>query len=228
MVAYERWEPTLTAAKDDGGGRQPGPSDDLTGRIRRAVGEFMAGRDDDARKLLRADPEPVPNPRLHLSPRVRLRIYRRDGFLCRYCGRRTLFEPTLRLLSTLAPDDFPYHPNWKRGSVHPAYPTLTPSCDHLVPVTRGGAALDPMNLVTACARCQYAKGDYLLAELQGYELQPPEPIGWDGLTGVYPRLYELTRAALNSSGSEALARFDGSHRPWLLAVASKEIEDLSP
>ncbi len=215
-------------ANDDDGGRQPGLSDDLTGRIWRAIDEFIAGRDDDARKLLRADPEPVSNPRVNLSPRVRLRIYCRDGFLCRYCGRRTLFGPTLRLLSTLAPDDFPYHPNWKRGLVHPAYPTLTSSCDHLVPVTRGGAALDPMNLVTACARCQYAKGDYLLSELQGYELQPRESRGWDGLTGVYPRLYELTRAALGSSGSEALGRLNGSHRPWLLAVASKEIENLSP
>jgi hypothetical protein len=217
--------PTFTA---NDAGRQPGPGDDLTGRIWRAIEEFIAGRDDDARKLLRADPEPVAIPRVSLSPRVRLRIYGRDGFRCRYCERQTLFEPALRLLSTLAPDDFPYHPNWKRGSVHPVYPTLTASCDHLVPVTRGGAALDPVNLVTACARCQYAKGDYLLTELQGYELQPCEPGMWDGLTGVYPQLYELTRATLGSSGGEALGKLDRSHRPWLLAVASKEIEELGP
>jgi hypothetical protein len=34
-----------------------------------------------------------------------------------------------------------------------------------VPVTRGGAPVARENLLTACARCQYMKGDYLLEEI---------------------------------------------------------------
>lgn len=200
--------------------------DGLAQAVRIAAVAFIAGQDAEARRLLEAAPEPPANARVALSPRLRLRIYRRDGFLCRYCSRETLFEPALRLLSELAPEVFPFHPNWKRGFVHPAYPTLTPSCDHLVPVARGGAAVDPMNLVTACARCQYSKGDYLLSELRGVELQPCRPSEWNGLTELYAQLFDLVCARqLDETARAAIQR---SHRPWLAAVASGEVETIGP
>ena len=201
----------------------------LASDIRAAAQAFLAGRDDDARQLLATAPEPPANPRVSLPVRLRLGIYRRDGFLCRYCSRQTLLDQALQLLSQIAPDEFPFHPYWKRGFVHPAYPTLTPSCDHLVPITRGGAPKDPMNLVTACARCQYSKREYLIEELRGFDLLPCAPSEWDGLTGLYPELYRLVHARVSTSDEpDVLAKFERSHRPWLAALASGAIETAGP
>ena len=58
---------------------------------------------------------------------ARLAVFKRDRYTCRYmhCGRRTIDDGVLRLLSSVLPEDLPYHPNWKLGSVHPIYRTHT-------------------------------------------------------------------------------------------------------
>ena len=72
------------------------------------------------------------------TQRQALGVFRRDGFLCRYSGERLIFPGTLRLLSVLWPEQFPYHTNWKMGETHLAYWRLYPTVDHVVPVARGG------------------------------------------------------------------------------------------
>ena len=47
--------------------------------------------------------------------RQRLELFQRDRFTDRYSGQRLVFPGTLRLLSHLLPEAFPYHPNWKLG-----------------------------------------------------------------------------------------------------------------
>lgn len=115
---------------------------------------------------------------------VRLAVFKRDGYICRYvhCGRRTIDDGLLRLLSTVLPEDLPRHPNWKLGSVHPIYWTHTASLEHVVAWSTEGSNDVEGNLVTACSCCQYAKNYYGL-ELLGWEIAP---IGdglrpWDGL-----------------------------------------------
>lgn len=71
----------------------------------------------------------------------------RDGFIDRYSGRHLVFPGTLRVLSTLFPEDFPFHPNWKTQFTHPAFWELFPTIDHIVPVARGGLDV-PENWVT--------------------------------------------------------------------------------
>lgn len=61
------------------------------------------------------------------------------GWTCRYCAAKTIAPPVLRVVSRLHPQDFPYHPNWKAGQVHPAYLLTSTTLDHVVPGTRGGA-----------------------------------------------------------------------------------------
>ena len=41
-------------------------------------------------------------------------LFTRDGFIDRYSGDRLVFPGTLRLLSTLMPEEFPAHPNWTK------------------------------------------------------------------------------------------------------------------
>lgn len=62
----------------------------------------------------------------------RLAIYMRDGFGCCYCGR----------------------------GIEQAGVVLT--LEHIVPYSKGGAMLDPKNLITACRNCNSARGNKAL------------------------------------------------------------------
>jgi hypothetical protein len=120
-----------------------------------------------------------------------LAVYKRDCWTCRYCGARTIAPPVLRTLSSIYPDRFPYHPNWKAGQVHPAYLLLSTSLDHVTPGSRGGAWADRENLVTACWPCNSGKADFTLEEIGWRPLEEAEaPSDWDALTGSYPALWE--------------------------------------
>jgi hypothetical protein len=106
-------------------------------------------------------------------------IFQRDGFVDRYSGARLVFPGTLRLLSTLMPDEFPAHANWKMSESHSAYYELFPTLDHVVPVARGGSD-DETNWVTTSMLRNSAKGNWTLDEL-GWALRPPGGREWDGL-----------------------------------------------
>ena len=108
-------------------------------------------------------------------------IFLRDGFIDRYSGKRLVFPGTLRVLSILLPDEFPYHPNWKVEVTHPAFWELFPTIDHEVPVSRGG--LDKQsNWVTTSQPMNAAKANWTLDQL-GWRLLDSAPSDeWDGLT----------------------------------------------
>lgn len=135
-------------------------------------------------------------------------VFERDSWTCRYCGGHTIAPPVLRALSSLHPDRFPFHSNWKAGQVHPAYLLLSTSLDHVQPGGRGGAWSDRDNLVAACWPCNSGKADFTLEEL-GWELLGEAEVqsSWDGLTGSYAALWQ------------AAAQPDPQHhRRWLRAL----------
>jgi hypothetical protein len=108
-------------------------------------------------------------------------VFIRDGFIDRYSGRRLVFPGTLRLLSLLLPEEFPFHPNWKMDSTHPAFWELFPTIDHVVPVARGGIDAEE-NWVTTSQLRNSAKANWTLEELS-WKLVPPGNIrDWDGLS----------------------------------------------
>lgn len=78
----------------------------------------------------------------------------------------------MRLVSRLYPQQFPYHPNWKAGSTHPAFVSRSATLDHIEPIGLGGDPMDPDNLVTACWGCNRRKGDLRLEEI-GWSLIEP-------------------------------------------------------
>lgn len=144
--------------------------------------------------------------RRSVPTRMRVAIHRRDCWTCRYCGTRTVAPPVLRFLSELYPDEFPYHPNWRAGQVHPAYLLVSTSLDHMHPGGRGGDWLGEDNLVTACWPCNTGKADLRLDEI-GWTLLSENEVrsDWDGLTRAtqalwerasYPRIYGDWRRAL--------------------------------
>jgi hypothetical protein len=148
-------------------------------------------------------------------------VYRRDRFQCRYCGRRAIFYPLFELLSVgFFPELLPFHPNWRAGQVHPVVVTWSTSLDHVWPVAAGGDPADPRNLVTACAGCQYEKGN----STRGWPLLPISEQPWDGLSSYYEKLWST--AQYEALG---LVRRRG-HNSWLAALSRtpKFIEDAMP
>ncbi|HEX5322430.1 MAG TPA: hypothetical protein VFW40_01495 [Capsulimonadaceae bacterium] len=111
-------------------------------------------------------------------------LFVRDGFIDRYSGKRLLFSPALRLISSLIPEDFPYHLNWKTTECHAAYWNLSATLDHIVPVVRGGSN-DDSNLATTSMIRNNAKSNWTLEEL-GWRLLPPGNFeNWDGMLGWF-------------------------------------------
>lgn len=123
-------------------------------------------------------PQPVSKRRY--GPIESTRVFIRDGFIDRYSGERLIYPPVLRLLSSVLPEAFPYHPNWKTDVTHPAYWEVAATVDHLVAVTRGGTD-NEANLFTTSMAHNFAKMNWTLEEL-GWNLRPVGDLNeWDGL-----------------------------------------------
>ncbi len=165
---------------------------DKTDLINLICNQLISGEVNSAKKQLLSE---WPFKRLHDEPKrdnipqsKQIEVFSRDNFTCRYCGKRTVFNGTLRAISIMLPDDFPYHPHWKWNNTHPAFWELTASCDHLIPVARGGTNnID--NLVTACYKCNSIKTNWTLEELR-WELYKPANTNWDGLVGIFLQIME--------------------------------------
>jgi hypothetical protein len=101
-----------------------------------------------------------------------------------------------RVLSEIYRDEFPHHPNWKAGQVHPAYLLVSTSLDHVTPgrprrklALRGG----PRHRLLAV---QPGKADLRLDEV-GWTLLELDELrsDWDGLSGATHTPYGARRQA---------------------------------
>jgi hypothetical protein len=173
------------------------PVADFSHSYQSAVDALLKGSDEIARQQLGTvlnwslPGEPSRSNR-SISERTQIQIFRRDKFTCRYCNRRTVIVPLLRLLSIAFTDIFPYHPNWRMDKCHLGYWRDVASCDHVIPIARMGTS-QPENLITACYMCNSIKQNWLVEELR-WEIQPvADNSDWDGLSSYYcdvMRLYE--------------------------------------
>jgi 5-methylcytosine-specific restriction endonuclease McrA len=142
--------------------------------------------------------------RSSISEAVKLRVFRRDRFTCRLCGRRTLYLPVLQAISRALPEEMPYQPSWAFGTTHLVYWTHSTSLEHLTPLARSGLD-DESNFVASCYACNSARGDYLLEEVEWRLREPNEASDWDGLSGLlgalvakYPATAKVQRAGERS------------------------------
>ncbi len=148
-----------------------------------------------------ADLEPMkPEP---LDNRTRVVVYRRDGWRCRYCGRKVVFPGVLEVLRLLCPDfkGLLSGHHMPADKTEPAVQRVYPNVDHVHAVSLGGSWRDEGNHVTACTPCNTRKSNR--------SAWAPGPIlvdHWDGLAASYKTLAEragpLTR----------------QHRHWLKAL----------
>ncbi len=123
------------------------------------------------------------------TKRQMTRVFLRDGFIDRYSGERLIFPPVLRLLSNEMPKNFPYHPHWKMSECHIAYWQLSPTIDHIIPVSRGGID-EESNWVCTSQLKNSAKANWLLSEL-GWELHESGNLEeWDGMLSWFINFME--------------------------------------
>jgi hypothetical protein len=121
-------------------------------------------------------------------------VFRRDGYLCRYCGLRvipkqvfTAFERVVGAQAFRATGT-----NDQRNGVVLAFRA---NVDHVVPWKLGGVTT-PENLVTACWSCNYGKAGYSIEQLGIEDPRSfgPSPSEWDGLLS-HLRGMQVGRAA---------------------------------
>jgi hypothetical protein len=125
-----------------------------------------------------------------ISERQRFKVFKADGFRCRYSGDLLFFPPYLRSLSALWPEKFPYHRNGKSEITHIAYWSHIASLEHVEPVATGGAEAEDNWITTSMAR-NMVRSRFSLTALD-WTVKPRAPLSdWDGGVGA---MLDLLRA----------------------------------
>jgi hypothetical protein len=151
--------------------------------------------------------EAIPIKRKGIKPGLQLAVFRKDGFNCEYCGRKTVLVPLLRVIAECfermeQKSLFTYDPHWMCPPTHYAFWRDSASCDHVVPVTSSGPT-EAANLVTACFMCNLRKGNSAGFKSFGGLRRP-----WDGLAGIYP---DLVRKRWDTA-------IPSHHTAWITAI----------
>lgn len=153
------------------------------------------------------------------SPNLAAALFHRDRYRCRYCGNRVIPPIVLRAFALAWPDIIGYHTNWRTDLTHPLFNIRSATIDHVkARAHNGGDGVE--NLVTACWPCNVRKGD-LDPELLGMNVREVGPPDWDGLTTLYPVLW-------NRVEGRAPLKEQKSHQKWLkafeVALQARDIE----
>ena len=148
---------------------------------------------------------------------TQIHVFFRDGWLCRWCHRPTVFAPALKLLDRFVRRNGYSHPlayydlRYRRDAA-PMLDHLAAVIDHVEAYSTGGEHGEA-NFATACNKCnvrKYAGG------AKEYEKKKPglpvkgkygEPKHWDGFVAVF-----LVLSATDSGSLTA------SEKAWRLAL----------
>ena len=113
-----------------------------------------------------------------------IKLFIRDRFIDRYTGLRLVIPPSLRVISNIIPEAFPFHPNWAEGKGHDAYWDLSATADHIKPVAENGQD-DPDNLVSTSMAINLQKNSISLDALGWKLYSPGTDKKWDGLSRFF-------------------------------------------
>ena|SRR2546422_170718 len=153
-----------------------------------------------------------------ISKLVQVRVFRRDGWVCRWCGRPVIFGPAMRYLDALArshgvKDSLAYfHPNWTRRDA-PLLDHLGAVIDHVEAHSRGGLDAED-NFATACSKCNARKNATALNDFTSRSPRRSvvsrygEPVAWDGFSTLFLVLARQMPAMVTPSEAEWLKALD--------------------
>lgn len=156
-----------------------------------------------------------------ISKTLQVKVFRRDAWLCQYCGCPVVFPPALRLMEVWLRPRLPagqempayYHERWRRDRA-PLLDQLGVVVDHRVAAAKGGG-IDETNLLTACNKCNTRKSD--TAEDKHRARNPRrrirakygEPKMWDGLSAMFLALARDNPDAVSTAEREWEAALAG-------------------
>ena len=154
--------------------------------------------------------------RATLSKPLLVAVFRRDGWLCRWCEKPVIFAPVMRVLElelkTSGTNTGPvayYHSHWTRAGA-PLIDLLGAEVDHVEAHSAGGRDhID--NFATVCHKCNLRKGAGTHDQFLKRPREKPvkgkygEPQSWDGLSSVFIMLAQRHRAALTAGEKGWLA-----------------------
>jgi 5-methylcytosine-specific restriction endonuclease McrA len=156
-----------------------------------------------------------PKRRLHrkaLSKELQVEVYRRDRWLCRWCGRPVIFAPAMKYLERYARARGYAGPlawssfAWRRDA-SPLLDHLGAVIDHVMAFSTGGAH-DASNFATACAKCNIRKSAGAVDHFQ--KRQPlkkvkgkyGEPEHWDGFSVLFVLVIQDDKSGVTRSEME--------------------------
>ena len=105
--------------------------------------------------------EPKRRRRTPLSKDLQVRVFRRDGWLCRWCGRPVIFPAAMKYLERYArrrgySGRLAYWSSAWRRDASPLLDQLAAVVDPVVAFSTGGPHAES-NFVTACYKCNVRK-----------------------------------------------------------------------
>jgi 5-methylcytosine-specific restriction endonuclease McrA len=168
-------------------------------------------------------PQPSPIRRSPLTKALQVSIFRRDGWLCRWCSKPVIFAPVMKCIEIevrASGHNDPlayYHAHWTRATA-PLLDELGAVLDHVIPFCTGGPCTEE-NLVTSCAKCNGRRGSAPLDKWNQRVIRTPikgkygEPQAWDGLSSLFVVLADRHSNVLSAG-----------ERGWLKAIKAKPDE----
>ena len=185
------------------------------------AGDLTSGRSvlatlpivDPVASPARAIPTDFPAVQTEAGPKPnnlqRFRIYKRDGWRCRYCYRMLVVPPVLRQLRVIYPEFLGLRPghHMKSDEIEPAVNRVYPNVDHVHPQSRGGSNTDD-NLVAACTVHNEIKNDR-----SDWLLLPIRKDSWDGLCSKVEGLVALTQDFGDADWLRVLGMKNRTQRP---------------
>jgi 5-methylcytosine-specific restriction endonuclease McrA len=152
-----------------------------------------------------------------ISKAVQVAVFRRDGWLCRWCRKPVIFAPVMKFIerevkqSGYTGNLAYFHSHWTRKDA-PILDELGAVIDHVEAFSIGGSS-EIENLVTACNKCNAQKSSAISTKWD--ERRPRkvvkgkygEPVYWDGLSNLFVML-----------AGKALAELSTLEREWFKAL----------
>ncbi len=150
---------------------------------------------------------------------VQVQVFRRDRWLCRWCGCPVIFAPVMRYLADFIKQEgcgatpAYYNRNWRRRDA-PLLDHAGATIDHVEAHSGGGASVIS-NLATACNKCNGRKS---ASSAEAFIKRRPripvkgkygDPLDWDGLSTLFMVL--IAKSPNTATSTE---------RAWLRALKS--------
>ena len=160
---------------------------------------------DQARTVM----QPNGYKRRNIPRKLQVGVFRRDRWICQYCGKAVIFAPAMKYLQLeLKSSGFEELAYWRTDydrNGAPLLDALAATIDHVNPLSEGGSG-DFENLATACNRCNISKNNSKdwgsKCPRKHIKARHGEPVNWDGLSSLFLHLIPRHADVLNKAEEE--------------------------